>query len=311
MAGAKMAFYGGCPKKHGGPEVTEHYEMSKPKAPKAPDPAKTAAAQTGSNIATAAANTAMGNVNQVTPEGSLSYAQSGTYKYTDPATGRTYDVPTFTATQKYSPEQQRLYETGVGTQQNLADLAKGQSSFLQDYMAKPFDGTNDATEARLIEFGRKRLDPMFADRRASMEQDLANRGIAMGSRAYDSAMRRSSEAENDAYNQLLLTGNSQAFSQGQATRNQPINEITALMSGSQVSQPNYASTNAGQIANTDFAGLQQQAYANQMNAYNQKMQQGNSIMGGLFGLGAAAIGAGGLVSPAASAAIRAGRGGLY
>jgi len=285
--------------------------MGKPKAPKAPDPAKTAAAQTGSNIATAAANTAMGNVNQVTPEGSLSYAQSGTYKYTDPATGRTYDVPTFTATQKYSPEQQRLYETGVGTQQNLADLAKGQSAFLQDYMAKPFDGTNDATEARLIELGRKRLDPMFTERRASMEQDLANRGIAMGSRAYDSAMRRSSEAENDAYNQLLLTGNSQAFSQGQATRNQPINEITALMSGSQVSGPSWASTNAGQIANTDFAGLQQQAYANQMNAYNQKMQQGNSIMGGLFGLGAAAIGAGGLVSPAASAAIRAGRGGLY
>jgi hypothetical protein len=289
MAGMRMAFCGGCPKKHGGPEVTEHYEMSKPKAPKAPDPAKTAAAQTGSNIATAAANTAMGNVNQVTPEGSLSYAQSGTYKYTDPATGRTYDVPTFTATQKYSPEQQRLYETGVGTQQNLADLAKGQSSFLQDYMAKPFDGTNDATEARLIELGRKRLDPMFAERRASMEQDLANRGIAMGSRAYESAMRGQSQSENDAYNQLLLTGNSQAFSQGQATRNQPINEITALMSGSQVSQPNYAPTNSPQMPTTDYAGLLNQGYANKMNQYNQQMAQRNSIMGGLFGLGAKAI----------------------
>jgi hypothetical protein len=102
-------------------------------------------------------------------------------------------------------------------------------------------------------------------------------------------MRGQSQSENDAYNQLLLTGNSQAFSQGQATRNQPINEITALMSGSQVSQPNYASTNAGQIANTDFAGLQQQAYANKMNQYNQQMAQRNSIMGGLFGLGAKAI----------------------
>jgi hypothetical protein len=263
--------------------------MSKPKAPKAPDPAQTAAAQTGSNIATAAANTAMGNVNQVTPEGSLSYNQTGTYKYTDPATGRTYDVPTFTATQTYSPEQQRLYETGVGTQQNLADLAKTQSSFLQDYMAKPFDGTNDATEARLMELGRKRLDPMFADRRASMEQDLANRGIAMGSRAYESAMRGQSQSENDAYNQLLLTGNQQAFSQGQATRNQPINEITALMSGSQVSTPNYAGFNAGQVANTDYAGLQQQGYANQMNNYNQQMAQRNQLMGGLFGLGAKAI----------------------
>jgi hypothetical protein len=263
--------------------------MGKPKSPKAPDPAQTAAAQTGSNIATAAANTAMGNVNQVTPQGTLSYNQTGTYKYTDPATGRTYDVPTFTATQTLSPEQQQLYQTGVGTQQNLADLAKSQSGFLQEYMAKPFDGSNDATEARLMELGRKRLDPLFADQRAAMEQDLANRGIGMGSRAYDSAMNRASQSQNDAYNQLLLTGNQQAFAQGQATRNQPINEITALMSGSQVSSPNYASFNAGQIANTDFAGLQQQGYANQMNNYNQQMQQRNSIMGGLFGLGAKAI----------------------
>lgn len=262
---------------------------SQPKQPKAPDPAQTAAAQTGSNIATAAANAAMGNVNQVTPQGSLAYNQTGTYKYTDPATGRSYDVPTFTATQTLSPEQQRLYETGVGTQQNLADLAKSQSGFLQEYMAKPFDGSNDATEARLMELGRKRLDPVFAERRAAQEQELANRGIAMGSRAYESAMRGTSQAENDAYNQLLLTGNQQAFAQGQATRNQPINEITALMSGSQVSSPNYAPTNMSPIATTDFAGLQQQGYANQMNNYNQQMQQRNSIMGGLFGLGAKAI----------------------
>jgi hypothetical protein len=263
--------------------------MGKPKPPKAPDPMKTAAAQTGTNIGTGIANTVMGNFNQVTPYGSLNYNQTGTFKYTDPSTGRTYDVPTFTATQTLSPEQQQLYNSGVGAQQNLADIAKAQSGAASGMLSKPFDGSNDATEARLIELGRKRLDPMFSDRRASMEQDLANRGIAMGSRAYDSAMRRSSEAENDAYNQLLLTGNQQAFSQGQAIRNQPINEIAALMGGSQVTGPNYAGTNAGQIATTDYAGLQQQGYANQMNNYNQQMQQRNQLMGGLFGLGAKAI----------------------
>lgn len=260
--------------------------MGKPKAPKPPDPIKTAAAQTGTNVTTALANTQLGNVDQVTPYGNLTYSQKGMTSFTDPTTGTTYQIPQYVATQTFSPEQQKLFETGQQTEQNLAELARDQSGFLQNYMATPFDGSNDATEARLIELGRKRLDPVFAERRASMEQDLANRGIAMGSKAYDTAMRQFNEGQNDAYNQLLLTGNQQAFSQGQAIRNQPINEITALMSGSQVNQPTYAQTNQAQMPTVDYAGLVNQNYQNQLGAYNQKMNNWNSTVGGLMGFGA-------------------------
>lgn len=48
-----------------------------PKAPAAPDPATTAAAQTQTNKDTAYWNAVLNNVNQVTPYGSLSYEQSG------------------------------------------------------------------------------------------------------------------------------------------------------------------------------------------------------------------------------------------
>ena len=53
--------------------------MGKPKPPEPPDPKETGAAATGTNIGTAIANNAMGMVNQVTPDGSLTYGQSGTH----------------------------------------------------------------------------------------------------------------------------------------------------------------------------------------------------------------------------------------
>ena len=86
-------------------------------APKAPSPKATAAASTSTNVGTAIANTMMGNVNQVTPDGSLSYSQSGTHSWRDPYTGKTYDIPTFTATQSLSPEQQAIKQ-----QQDAAGL---------------------------------------------------------------------------------------------------------------------------------------------------------------------------------------------
>lgn len=51
--------------------------MGKPKAPTPPDPKETAAAQTGTNLATAQANAVLGNVNQITPYGNLTYKQTG------------------------------------------------------------------------------------------------------------------------------------------------------------------------------------------------------------------------------------------
>lgn len=50
---------------------------SSPSAPAAPDPAKTAAAQTQSNKETAYWNAVLNNVNQITPYGNLTYEQSG------------------------------------------------------------------------------------------------------------------------------------------------------------------------------------------------------------------------------------------
>lgn len=252
--------------------------MGKQAAPTPPDPYKTAQAQTKSNIDTATAQTNLNQVDQVTPTGSLKYTQVG--KNAD-------GTPHYVATTTLTPAQQALLETNQGTQQNLANTAKTQSGRLDQLLAQPFDLSNDATEARLMDLGRKRLDPVLADRRAAQETDLINRGIRPGSDAYDRAHTLLDQSENDAYDNLLLSGHSQAVSDALAQRNQPINELIGLSSGTQVQQPQFASTPQTGVGGTDIAGLINQDYTTRSNNYQ---QQQSDLYGGLFGLGKAALG---------------------
>jgi len=107
--------------------------------PEPPDPRETAAAQTGSNVSTAVANAFLGNVNQKTPEGGLNYNVTGNYGWTDPSTGQTYQIPTFTAEQTLTPEQQAIRDQQSGAKFNLAEMANIQSGQLGNMLSNPFD----------------------------------------------------------------------------------------------------------------------------------------------------------------------------
>lgn len=262
-----------------------------PDAPEPTDPKETSAASTGTNIGTAIANANLNNYNQITPNGSLTFNQTDTYKWTDSYTGETYEIPRYTATQTLSETGQKINDQNQAAQLNIAGIANNQSGFLKDYLSQPFDAAeaSKATADNLYSLGTQRLDPRFTQAQDDLTTKLSNQGIKLGSAAYDRAMNQFGQTKNDAYNQLALTGQGQAFSQAQAARNQPINEITALLSGSQVAQPNFVGTPNNQIATTDTAGLINQSYNQQMQQYNTELQQSNSMMGGLFGLGASAL----------------------
>lgn len=261
----------------------------KPDTPKPPDPVATAAAQTGENIGTAIANQKLNQTNQVGPDGSVTYSQTGTYKYKDPNTGKEYDLPQTTQTTTLSPDGQIIHDAGNKTSINLANLAVQQSSSLKDLLSKPFDGSNDATESRLLDLGRKRLDPILSDRTEALRTSLSNQGIKLGSTAYDKAMLADTQGKNDAYDNLLLTGHNQAYQEGYANYTNPINIINSLQSGSQVSMPQFSSVPQTQAATTDTAGIINSNYAQQVAAANAAYGGTQSLVGGLFGLGAAAI----------------------
>ena len=274
--------------------------MCGPDIPDPPNPFETANAQTGANISTATANTILGNANQITPDYSLEYKRSGGQFVYDPNKGVDKDgkpiggkrwVPKFTATTTLSDSAQQLKDAGDSAKLNMANFASDQTGRLSDLLGKPIDINNEATEARLYDLGAKRLDPRFQRERADLETQLANKGIGVGSEAYSREMEMASQGRNDAYNSLLLSGRGQAIQEALTERNQPINEITALLSGSQVSQPQFAGFNAGGIANTDVAGLINQEYQQRAAKAQAQGSFTQSLLGGLFGAGATLGGA--------------------
>lgn len=249
--------------------------MDAPQAPAAPDPVKTAAAQSTANKETAVAQYGLNATNQTTPQGSLTYKQIGTWED---------GTPRFEATTALNAGEQGLYDTGLATRQNVANIGRDQSSRIGELLGKPLD-LNTATENKIDELGRARLDPQFAREGAALETSLINRGIRPGSKAYDTMHTQFSQGKNDAYNQLYLSGRGQAAQEALTERNQPINEITALMSGSQVGQPNFTNTPTPGVAPTDVIGAQQQSLNQQNVGYNAQLQQNQGLMNGLFGLG--------------------------
>ncbi|WNV09952.1 tail fiber domain-containing protein [Tardiphaga sp. 709] len=255
--------------------------MDTPQAPAAPDPAATAAAQSAANKDTAIAQYGLNATNQNTPTGSLSYKQIGTWSD---------GTPRYEATTSLNSGEQSVYDTGLQTRQNVAGIGRDQSARIASLLGTPVDLSNEATESRLMELGSKRLDPRFARESDALETNLINRGIRPGSKAYDTMRTQFDQGKNDAYNQLLLTGRGQAVQEALTERNQPINEITALMGNSQVSQPNFTSTPSPGVAPTDVIGAQQQSLNQQNVGYQGALSQNNAMMSGLFGLGGAGLG---------------------
>ena len=254
------------------------------KTPKAPDPYKTASAQAGMNRDTAITQMQLNGVNQVNPWGSVNYQQTGQNSFTD-SQGNVVSTPQFTQTTTYSPEQQAIFDATQGAQGNLAQLAESQSGFLRDYVAKPFEFNNSDAEQWAYDLASPRLLQQQGQNEAQMRTVLANKGIREGSAAWNAEMGRMTNANTDQLNQLALTGRGQAFSEALARRNQPINEITALMSGSQVSNPAQmggATPQAG-VGGVDYTGLVNQKY-------QADLAKSQAAMGGLFGLASAGLG---------------------
>ena len=259
-------------------------------APAPPDPKETSKAQTGTSVATALANTSLGNVSRVGADGStLDYKVSGNTNFTDPYTGLTYALPQYTATEKLSAPAQGIYDARQGAERNLADTAQNQSAFLKEYMSKPFQADTSAVEAHLDGLARSTIDPAFARSRADLETKLSNQGIKMGSSVYDRAINELELSQGQTRNDLALRGRSQAQSEMMANRNQPINEVMAFLTGSQVSMPNYGVNQPSAIPTTDNAGLINANYQQKQANWQQEQAKWDSMVGGLFGLGSAGI----------------------
>jgi hypothetical protein len=406
--------------------------MGKPSPPSPPSPVETARASTSTNVGTSIANSFLGNVNQITPDGSLRYDTTGSYTWNDPYTGLAVNIPTFTATQTLSEQQQALKAQTDAAKYNMAGMANTQSERLSNLLSNeinlsdapgagdsnwignilaPQTSFGDAGQQKLAlgdygkqltEFGDAgaitksygqtdfskdrddveaalmgRLNPQLQRERGNIEQRLADQGIRYGSAAYTAAMddynrqandlrlgvtaaggqeqqrmmdmaaqragfenaaqqqeytqkfgrgqfaneaqkqqfqedlqagQFTNQAQRDQFMQEAARGEfanaglaqqvaqaqsrfnaqnmarNQYMSEQYALRNQPINEISALLSGSQINNPNFVNTPNNQIPTTDVAGLINTRFSQDMDIYKQESANYNAMMGGILGM---------------------------
>lgn len=245
-------------------------------APQAPDPWETASAQSQWNTTTAATQQAMNMTDQFSPWGSSTYNQTGTQTIIG-ADGRPIQVPKYSQTTTLSPEQQAIFEQTQDAQGNIAGLAADQSDFMRDYLSQPFEFGNSDAEQWAYDLASPRILGQQQQTEAALRTTLANKGIREGSAAWNAEMSRLTNANTDQLNQLALTGRGQAFGEALTTRNQPIQELSALMSGSQVAMPQFGATPQTGVGGVDYSGLVN-------NQYQAQTSQANAMNGGLFGL---------------------------
>lgn len=269
-----------------------------PKAPAAPDPVATAAAQTATNKETAIANAQLGMVNQNTPYGKLTYTQRGTS-----AEG----IPQYESNIELSPEQQRLLSMAQQGDLGTAQLGLDQLSRITNAVSTPFsygglpsygEADQKAAAAKGEEALLARLNPQFQRDEEALRTRLINQGIGQGSQAYQREFDTLNQARNDARQQAVLGGQqygnselasalqrrNQGIQEYSTQRNAPLNEYSALMSGTQIQNPQFSSQQNGNMQPVDQIGLANNSYNAAMGQYNSRVASNNATTGGLLSL---------------------------
>lgn len=239
--------------------------MGKSSSPSSPDTVGAARETSQGNIAAAREAAAANRVNQVSPWGSLQYSQGGTDAYGN---------PTYTATQSLPEELQ-------GTAQNLMGNVASNFSTPFDTSQLPALQINPGQTAQDAIMAR--LNPQFDRQSQQLETKLANQGIAPGTEAWKNAQYDLSTARNDAMTQAALQGinvgqgaRQQALQEQSFLRNEPLNAMQALKSGTQLTP--YSGSPQATTQGPDILGAQQAKYATDVGATNAQNAQTTGLM---------------------------------
>jgi len=239
-------------------------------------------------------------VNQIGPDGSQTWSKD--------ANGQ------WTLTNSLNNSQQGLYDTQQGMSQALLNNAQSGLQGPVDVSNIPGMnyGTTDANGMpnynqtvadAYYSQGTRYLDPQITQDQRALESRLGAQGFVPGTPAYNQAMENFMDAKNRSYGSVrdfattqgFTTGlqnaqfgnqaRQQSISEALALRNQPLNELNAFRSGSQVNAPqgNAQYQTPNQSA-PDVMGTAQNSYNANLGQYNAGVAQNNQTTNSLFGL---------------------------
>lgn len=262
--------------------------------PPAPDYVGAANATAAGNMAAAQATASANRVNQITPDGTLTYKESGVDSKGNPM---------WTSTQTRSAQQQAIADQNNALSLQYGGIAQQGINAIQPMLSNPNLDTsampampqNAGTTTQDVLMAR--LQPQIDRQNQMSDAQLANQGIMQGSEAYRNAKTDMSQHHNDLMLQAAgqgvntdMAARNQYISNQSAIQNQPLNIVNALRTGSQVTAPQF--TNAPQqqgVAGPDLLGAASATGQYNQGVYNAQQAANGDMMGGLFGLGSSAI----------------------
>lgn len=239
------------------------------------------------------------------------------YRTQEEANKAARDLEQWQAVQTLTPEQQRILDIQNQASEQYGNIALNQLGQVGGLLSTPLDFSylgaipeiNEQTRQSVYDSILARNQGQQDSDRQRLEQQLANMGFVAGSQGYDRKFDELNRSINDfrlaadtqALNQALALNQQQMGARNQALnemiqrRQIPLNELAAMLSGTQVQQPSFVNAPQVQINPADVMGATYNSYAGQMNAYNQQLANQSAmlqgLMGGLFGLGSAGLGA--------------------
>lgn len=245
-------------------------------APAVPDYASLANQTAENNLNAARTATAANRVNQITPYGNLNYTQTGEDKYGNPM---------WTATQTIAPELQGLTNKVFGGLEGQygQNFTGGN---LPSYGINPGENYSDAI--------MRRLQPQMQMEQKQFDAQMANQGIPVGSEAYQNAARVFQQGQNDKQTSAITGGmgvglqaNQQQYGQNLTNYQLPLNVANQVKG---LTTPGYVnSAQQATPAGADLFGAGMASYNANMGQYNANQAGQQNAMGGLFGLGNAAM----------------------
>jgi hypothetical protein len=284
---------------------------SSPSPPPAPDYAGAAREQGVANEATARLQGRINNPNVSGPLG----GQTVTFGEGDQPTITQTLTPdaqsTLEAQQRVQRSLANLGEQGIGTARTaLANPFSPNSQGLQlridtsNLARMPVNAGTTGQEAIM-----SRLAPQLERQDAATRSRLLNQGLVPGGEAYENAMISENQRKNDLLTQAVVQGigldtsaRAQGFNEASSEmaaqnaaqqaelqreaflRQQPLNEITGLMSGSQIQMPQFQGYSPTSIAPAPlFAGTQAQGQS-AMDQYGIQSANANARNAGNMGL---------------------------
>jgi hypothetical protein len=282
--------------------------MSKPKAPRPPDPNVVAGAQTQQNRDTAGYNAQLNRLNTYSPLGSQTYTQTGI----DPTTG----APITRQDINLDPAIEQNFRSGLALDQRTTDAAGGrlgQIEGMQPFSLSGLPQRSDINQVRgnaqdaLYKRNTAFLDPQFQQNEDRLRTRLANQGVTEGSEAYTNAMGDFSRNKEFSYGQArdsaIAGGGAEAdraFSMDEQQRNNmisemlmgrsvPMQELQQLRGMSQPQMPQFQGTPQVGTNPANITDAMGQQYQGQMDVYNQRNNTNNAWLATLGTLGGAAL----------------------